>query len=234
MNKVIVLRRSLHKELFAPLIETFDKLENPEGLERENPADAKRRFYPELVALIPYTFILVNEKERDNLANLACTAGYCDIEELSQKALFREEDVDRLLDLKRLSPYILDQPLRAVLERTLVNLFQFVVRDTGEISVGKIAILSQWVDDLNRVKRVDKQLRVYNEQWKAINRGVTSKRDRVSSDIPSTFVPMLDIDQAVSKPVTPTGKSATTGIPCNQSVPDTTLSQPASEKASLP
>lgn len=231
MNQVINFRKSLHKELFMPLVETFYKLQNQEGLDNEKFAEANRRLRSELVELIPYTFILVNEKERADLTNLACTVWYGDVEELSQKTLFREKDIDCLLELKRISPHIPDQSFRAALEKALANIFQFVLRDTGEIPVGKIAILSQWVDGLNRVKRADEQLRICNEQWKDTNnKGAVNKSSSALLDIPSTSASVFDIDQAISESVALRKKMATARVPSDQSIPDVTFSQPASEE----
>ena len=232
VHRLINIRNSLHKILFHPLIEQFYKLRKKECLEKERFSDARSQFHSELVTLIPYTFVLVNEKERASLADVACAAWYCDIEELSQAVSFREKDVDCLLELKRISPYIPDQPLRPVLEKALANIFRFVLQDTGgEIPVEKIAVLSQWADGLNRVKHVDDPLKICHEKWKATNKAATSrKRDRVSSDAPSISVPVPDIDQKALESVALKGKPATTGVVSAQSVPEVALSQLAPEE----
>lgn len=234
-NHIINLRKKLHQELFSPLIQEFHEYQNQAGVGRERFADAKRLFRSRLVTLIPYTFVLINEKERAALTNLACAVWHGDVETLSQAVSFRKEDVDCLLDLKRISPYIPDQPLRPVLEKALANVFRFVLQDTGgEIPVEKIAVLSQWVDGLNRVKHVDDPLKICHEQWKATNKAAASKkRNRVSSDAPSISVPVPDIDQEMLESVALKGKPATAGVVSAQSVPEVALSRPVPEEPSI-
>ena len=222
MVYIVNLRNRLYKELFIPLIKEFYKYQNQAGVEREKSTETRHSFHSELVALIPYTFFLVDMEERIELANVACAVWYCDVEELSQAVSFREENVDCLLELKHLSPCIPDQSLRAVLEKALVNLFRFVVCNTGEISVEKIAILSQWIDGLNRVKCVDEHLARYNDQWKETNKDAVSKRDSVSPDIPSTSMSMFDIGQTVPEFVAFKGNPETAGVPSDQTLPNTT------------
>ena len=235
VHRLINIRNSLHKILFHPLIEQFYKLRKKECLEKERFSDARSQFHSELVTLIPYTFVLVNEKERASLADVACAAWYCDIEELSQAVSFREKDVDCLLELKHVSPCIPGQPLQLVLEKALQNVFQFVLHDTGgNIPVEKIAILSQWVDGLNRIKHVDEQLMALNEQWKKINGCTVKKGGRVSPGIPLTSVPVFDIDQRVSKSVALEGKPETAGVPSDQSMANAALNQPASKDLPAP
>lgn len=227
---IIRIRNKLNKELFRPLIQAFYEHQNQVGTEREGFADAKYLFHSRLVALSPYTFILTSENERAGLADAACAAWYCDIEELSQAVSFKDEDVDCLLELKHVSPYIPDQPLRPVLEKALENVFQFVLHDTGgKIPVEKIAILSQWVDGLNRVKKVDDQLKACNEKWKEINEGAVSKRNPVSSDILSISVLVPDLDQEASESVVLKDQPATARVVSSQSVPEAALGQPVSE-----
>ena len=146
---------------------------------------AMSKYRPALARLIPYTFVL-DESDKADLMKTVSAAWYCDIERLSMAESFREEDVDCLLGLKRIVPHTPDPHIRITVKQALIKFFQFVDQNgTGKIPVEKIAILSQWVDGLNRVRKVDDQLKTCNEKWKETNNGAVS-RDTVPSDIHSS------------------------------------------------
>ena len=179
------IKKDLGTGLFRPFVEQLYKHQNEEGMDEPELFAAMSKYRPALARLIPYTFVL-DESDKADLMKTVSAAWYCDIERLSMAESFREEDVDCLLGLKRIVPHTPDPHIRITVKQALIKFFQFVDQNgTGKIPVEKIAILSQWVDGLNRVRKVDDQLKTCNEKWKETNNGAVS-RDTVPSDIHSS------------------------------------------------
>ena len=235
-EKIKLLRQWLCGELFGSAIACFYKHKGEQGTDKENFALIMSQFRHELAERIPYTFVMGSWNgwwTRAKLANTACGAWYCDIKKLSTAESFRKEDIDCLLDLKRLAPHVPNKDLWIVLEKTLANFFQVVLRDTGEIPAEEIEVLSQWVDGLSRVKCIGEQLKTNHELWKRTHGGAASARDTGLPDTPSTSAEVFDIDQAARKSVALKRSQITTAsVTSDQAVSQAALVQSGSQKSS--
>ena len=227
------IKKKLRKKLFDDLIGKFYENRDKPGLEKKKLAEMMRQLRLKLTEQIPYTFVIDSWDGRAKLANTACGAWYCDIKKLSTAESFRKEDIDCLLDLKRLAPHVPNKDLWIVLEKTLANFFQVVLRDTGEIPAEEIEVLSQWVDGLSRVKCIGEQLKTNHELWKRTHGGAASARDTGLPDTPSTSAEVFDIDQAARKSVALKRSQITTAsVTSDQAVSQAALVQSGSQKSS--
>ena len=137
------------------------------------------------VRLQPYAFIITDKKDKECWKNTACSAWCCDLVALSFALSFKEEDVDFFLDLKCIAPDVPNMYTRKCLEEALTQLFSVMSDKTkkcaDEIPVEKIAVLSQWVDNLDYMGNVSKDLKEFNEVWKRMHKETTAS---VTSDQP--------------------------------------------------
>lgn len=186
------IKDDLSVKLFQPVIKLFHKYKFEKGMDETELSAAMSKHRPALARLIPYAFVL-DESDKDDLIKIVDAAWCCDLEKLSRAESFQEESVDCLLDLKHIAPHIPNPHIRITVEQALIKLFRFVDQNgPGDIPVTKIAILSQWVDGLNRVRKVDDQLKTCNAKWKETNEGAISRKDMVSSDMPLTSVQLFE------------------------------------------
>ena len=206
MQRIKEIKNKLCEKLFVDILVLPEKYERFD-CEEYNSKMSKHR--ADLVKLIPYSFVLTNEANILSWEKIACAVWYDDINRLSQQPLFEESDIDCLLALKRIAPDVPDSRVHETLDQALIKVMSFINwHGTGKIPVEKIMTLSQWIQDLIRVRGYsrnkkeanDKLLIELNDAWRKTNSGTTAS---ITSDQP---VPDSALIQPESEKLQPSGR----------------------------
>ena len=200
LKTIDIIKSVLCAKLFQPVIDEFDQskaFDKSKAIGYNKEYNKKMDGYrPVFVELHPYTFI-VGDKKRIYWVRSACAAWYCTLESLLQAESFREADVDQLLALKRVAPGIPNPHARIMLGNVLEKLLSVILDERAcDIPDEKIAIISQWIEDLVHIRGINKQqkehddakLKELNEAWKRKNKGTTTS---VTSDRPVSDAALL-------------------------------------------
>ena len=206
--KIDKLKTRMESELFNPVLKSYlipkNRLKESKSAWKKMSEEMSYHRCT-LVQLIPYKFVITKMRRHDDLVRSACFAWYNVISELADKSeSFMEEDVACLLALKRLAPFIPNQFLQIVLTESLNKLFRMAASPdgVGGIPDEKIAILSQWVNDLGFIGIASEQLKTSNELWKKSHGHVAHGRNTASAEsVPSASTQGFGNFQAIQRPV---------------------------------
>lgn len=211
MSSMDDLRSRLHKRLFVTLSAAHFALEKKEDMNADQINAAMSQYIPEYVRRIPYIFVVPDAKKREYLARDACAVWFGDLSRLSSATSFRKKDIDLLLDLKRIAPDMPNSDARTFLKAALVQIFTFILQNPekadDEIPDEKVAVLAQWVDDLNHIKDVRDDLKELKEAWKKTARSTMASA--ASDHVSGIAIPPESGQSSIaaSKSSTPTAKA---------------------------
>ena len=245
LQRINALKTNIENRLFRPVLKFYNKTRKEsevrfvaDNIVWEELIRKMNCYRGTLVQLIPYKFVLTKEWRQVNLVRLTCFAWYKVVSELANKAEpFVEKDVDCLLALKRLAPFVPNQLLQSVLIKSLNNLFRVAASPdgVGGIPDEKIATLSQWVHDLDFTCVIGKRLKTDNDLREKPHDHVAHGRNTASSEsVPSTSTQWSSNVQAIQRPVVPERKKAVVNVVTCGVVPDadTLLLSESKEKPS--
>ena len=178
------IKDTLCAELFTPVLDKFDKHEETVHSKEYNEKYNKEmeHYRPTFVELNQYVFVVSDKQDKFFWMRAACAAWYCALERLAKAESFREDDVDCLLDLKRIVPDVPNPRIRILLGEALEHFLSVMLNEgTSNIPYEKLATISQWIEDLARIKGASKQqqerndakLKELNEAWKRKNKDTT-------------------------------------------------------------
>ena len=200
LQKINKLKTRLKNELFDPVLEAYRNIKYESKTvtsswddreEWRKLAERMSHYRRTLVQLTSYTFVITKLCMLGDISRLASFAWFDAVSELADKATsFREEDVDSLLALKHLAPFVTNQFVRSALEKTLSKFFQLAALPGGVHGIPdeKISLLSQWVHNHELMMTVTEQLKTSHDLWKKSHGDVANGRDITSSksDMPLT------------------------------------------------
>ena len=179
--------------LFFPIFDLYSNLKA--GLPGRKVDTQMSQYKKEFIELNPYTFVLSDNEALKGWQTRACAAWHDDIEELMNATLFREDDVNNLLQFKSVAPDVPNPKIYVDLQRALIKIFQFVIKDnTSAIPIEKVTELSKWVDHLRDVHGASKQwhrLQEINEEWKQRYKNTAGDRTMTSSDTSTKTPPVF-------------------------------------------
>ena len=215
LQRIDKLKIQIKGKLFSPVLKLYCKLKDRSGtitisgdsrVEWMKLARKMSHYRCTLAQLVPYKFVLTKLCMLESMSKLASFVWFDAVSELADKATsFREEDVDCLLALKHLSPFVPNRFLRPVLEKTLSKFFQIAALPDGVDGIPdeKILLLSQWVHDMDIVRTVTEHLKANHEFWKKSYGYAANGRDMTSSksDMPLTSTQESNNFQEVPRPV---------------------------------
>lgn len=141
------LRNRLDDALFKPVMEKVDGYK--EWLQDNFIMVNLSKLRPKIVVLNPFSFVVTDMKRRLKWAHSACPAWYSDIERMAQIKSLTEEDVDRLLELKRVVPDVTNTHVRKYLKEVFSNCLTLTPDDYARIPVEKIMTLTEWAVELD-------------------------------------------------------------------------------------
>ena len=102
------------------------------------------------------TFTINNLRYRLNFLNLVCPAWRFDLERIAEAKSLEENDIDRLLELKRVVPDVRDARIRNYLEKAFDNCLSLMVNECSGISVEKVVTLAKWCRELDCLYRMSR------------------------------------------------------------------------------
>ena len=221
LQRIDKLKIQIKGKLFSPVLKLYCKLKDRSGtitisgdsrVEWMKLARKMSHYRCTLAQLVPYKFVLTRLRVLESMSKLASFVWFDAVSELADKATsFREEDVDCLLALKHLSPFVPNRFLRPVLEKTLSKFFQIAALPDGVDGIPdeKILLLSQWIHDMDIVRTVTEHLKANHEFWKKSYGYAANGRDMTSSksDMPLTSTQESNNFQEVPRPVVLTRKT---------------------------
>ena len=191
LDKIKTITSTLHKQLFMPVVNKFEKYKaaSPDEGYNEEYNKEMDEFRPVLIELSPYSFTITGRQDVFFWKMTVCAAWDFSVKRLSKIESFEENDVDCLLDLKHIAPDVPNPSVRIHLGIALKHFFSILLhKGNGDIPLDKIMAISQWIDDLacinstsNHNQEDDSKLKELNEIWKRKNRDTTA---RVTSDQP--------------------------------------------------
>ncbi len=231
LARIESLKTKMDNKLFRPVIRSYHRVKRrlriASGADNsvwKEIAEKMSCHRCTLVQSAPYKFVVTKVWRQGDLVRSACFAWYGVVSELANKAgPFMEEDVDCLLALKRLAPFVPNQFLQPVLIKALNNLFQTAALPGGVDGIPdeKVATLSQWVRDLGLMSILSEQLETNNEPWEKSHDHVAHGRNTASSEsVPLTSIQGSSNFQVVQRPVVLKKKELVVGVIACEVVPD--------------
>ena len=163
-SRIKQMKASLLKELFMGVLTEFKVYDIVAKSDLEEHHRKMSKYRAICVTLSPYLFVVDNAKDKGIWVSMACAAWYCDLERLTHKESFNEEDVDLLLELKRVTPDVPDGRVMTILGCVLEHLLSSILEGgPGGIPLGKIETIRQWVNNLCYIKSINKRQKEFDE-----------------------------------------------------------------------
>ena len=192
LKRINQIKTTLDKKMFSHVLDKFNEYRS--SVTPQKCDDEMSGLCSECVRLTPYSFVLIDKKRRMDWVQSACSAWRNEVARLSGKTVvFKEENVDFLLALKRIAPDAPNPCVRILLNETLTGFFSNISLPgrVSRISAEKIMTLTQWIDELIRLKGTSKQqqeandqkLKELSENWKKAN------EKAIVIAVPDQFVP---------------------------------------------
>ena len=87
-----------------------------------------------------------------------CSAWRFDLERVAKAKSLEENDIDRLLELKRVAPDVRDARIRNHLIKAFDNCLSLMVKECSGISVEKVVTLAEWCAELDCLYNMPRDL----------------------------------------------------------------------------
>ena len=169
------IKENIYNNLFLPIADAYDKIKGFR-LSYADVSTMMHSYQADAIKLQPYAFLVMDDAAKLKWKKIVFGIWYCELDRLSQKRLFRSEDINSLLTMKATVPSI-SIHAQDLLKLALTSFFRFL-RDScvEDLFIKEAMELSQWVDELHQeYDDFETTWMEYSREWRAWKEAYDSK-----------------------------------------------------------